>query len=385
MLILMTNNNIINGFLRKRFRAKEVYTVQMIIDLLKDYSVQAVVLSEFVGEEGSIIAAVSAIRQASPVKIIYIAREVSEEAGRALFGAGVMIVEGEFQEELLVSLVEQYYDTDAVKRFALSDLTEEAAAGLPTFVRQRVIAFVGGPGSGKSVITNSLARVIAKSGARTLLVDLGDYPMQHIYFDMKGKYRERNIDLYAINMQSKLKNHLVEIGMNLYVLPGAQTNLGEIKITAQRMKDLLREAKEQFDVLIFDCSHHINEISTDEAVKAANDVFMVTTADNGGRTHAIRLSEYLPDNFFWVENRYIETTPQDLYMKFKHKMSPVFRFPIVDSLVSLQQTLDKGQAHPVMLDYAGRFTEKVLGLKPAKSRNKWFSSRRKEDAKTTAL
>lgn len=368
MLILLTNNETINNFLRKRFRSKEVYTVQVALDFLAEFPVKAIVLSEFIGDESAILSAVTEIRKAGPTKIIYIAREVSEEAGRALFAAGVMIVEGEFTEELLVSLVEQYYPEETVKRFALSNLSEDVVPGAPTIVRQRVLSFTGGPGSGKSVIASCLARAASKS-AKTLLVDLGDFPRQHIYFDMKGKYRDRNLDLYAVNLQSKLADHLVEIGINLYVLPGSVTAFGETKILPQRMRDLIREAKENFDVIIFDCSPHLNDVATNEAIKAG-DVFLVTAADNCGRTDALKYAEYLPDLFFWVENRFLQSTPEDLYLKFKHKMSPSFRFPLVD-VVELQQALDKGRPHPVLLSQAGRFAEKMLGLKTSVSVRKW--------------
>lgn len=382
LLLTMANDQAINTFLRKRFHAKEIYTVQMAVDFLKDYEIQAIVLSEFTGTEEVILGAVSAIRQASPVKIIYIGRDISESLGKALLRAGVLILEGEFTENQLVALVEQDDNAEAVRRFAVAT-GETIEAEAASFIRQRIISVIGAPGAGKSLFSNCLARVIAQGGVKTLLVDVANFPMQHVYFSIKDKHQARNITLYGINPSAQLKDHLVEAASNLFLLPGAVTTWGEPKVSSTRMNKLIQEAKDQFDVIIFDCSPFINEEITDDAVRASRDVFMITTADLPGLHNATRLMPFVPEGSYWVQNRYMGLDANQLYMAIVKRSSPVARIPEIDSY-ALASAVAKGKPHPIMLKAAKEIAIKVLGIQTQARKSKGIPFiGRKADAQTS--
>lgn len=364
----MVNEPELNAFLRKRFSSKEVYTAQVAVDLLHDNQVQAVVLSEFFGGKELILDIVMAIRRASPVKIIYIAHTVPEDLGRALMGIGALVVEGGFSEEQLVALVEQYYNEDAVRRFSIPEIAAAAAvnAKLPSVIRQRIVSIVGAPGAGKSVIAGGLARAASKS-VKTVLVDVANFPVQHVYFSIKDEYHHRNITKYAINSSARVQDYLVEIEPNLSLLPGAVTTWGEPKISTGRMSVLIDDLRSQFDVIIFDCSPFINEIATDDAVKASQEVVMVTTADLVGLHNATRLFPYLSSNVVWLQNRFVGSDLNHFYMRLINKKRPavtVADIPYTD----LTGIVSKGKVHPVIEKGAEELSIKVLKLASPKKK-----------------
>src|SRR5690554_1748601 len=369
MILSMVNEPTINGFLRKRFSAKEVFKAQVAVDLLPDNDVQAIILSEYMGDTEAILNAVITIRKASPVKIIYIGHDIPEILGKALIGAGVLILAGEFSEEQLVALVEQYYDEETVQRFADPEIAAAAAVNinLPSIIRQPIISITGGSGSGKSAIASALARVVGEH-VRTVLVDVSTSPKQHVYFDVKDKYHHKNINKYSLS-NTGVENFLIEINKNLFLLPGATDTRGEINMSQASMSNLIDQLRSLFDVIIFDCSSIINDMATHEAVKASREVLMVTVGDILGLEDVKGLLEYMPENVKWLQNKYIGSSINHVYVQLKNKKKPVLSIPYID-YTEVASAIEKGKSHSVLEDAAKEISRDVLKIAPPEEKKK---------------
>lgn len=375
MILSMVNEPIINNFIKKRFSVRDVFSAQVAVDFLAEQPVQAIIMSEFFGTTEAILEAIITIRKASPVKIIYIAREIPEILGKALIGAGVLILEGEFSEHQLVALVEQYYNEDAIRRFADPEIAAAAAVSisLPSIIRQPIISVVGGSGAGKSTIAGALARVVGQH-VKTVLVDISLSPKQHVYFDIRDKFHHKNINKYLLNRGVKVEDYLVEISKNLFLLPGPVDTRPEFDITATQMAKLVGELRDLFDVIIFDCSTLVNHMATYEAITASREVLFVTLGDVSGLEDAIWLKDFMPDNVSWIQNKHIGSSLNHLYVQWQHKQKPVLSVPYI-SYPELAAVMDKGKAHPTMEKVARKLSIDVLKIgppSPEKQRQKPF-------------
>jgi capsular exopolysaccharide synthesis family protein len=109
----------------------------------------------------------------------------------------------------------------------------------------------GGPGEGKSTTLNNLAFTCAKGGYNVLVVDADlRRPSQHRFFDVDNSfglsdYLKGNADLEEIVTTSKIDN--------LSFIPSGQFPADEVGIlNSQRMTDLVRKLKSQYDLVFFD-------------------------------------------------------------------------------------------------------------------------------------
>jgi MinD-like ATPase involved in chromosome partitioning or flagellar assembly len=376
----MVNEATINSFLRKRFSTREVFNAQVAVDFLQDNEVEAIIMSEFMGTTEAILEAIITIRKASPVKVIYIAREIPEILGKALIGAGVLILEGEFSEHQLVALVEQYYNEDVISRFADPEIAAAAAINitLPNIIRQPIISITGGSGSGKSMVAGALARVVGEH-VRTVLVDISINPKQHVYFDIKDKFHEKNINKYILSKSSNVEDYLVEISKNLFLLPGPTDTRPEFDITSGQMDKLIDDLRGLFDVIIFDCSSQVNHVATYEAISAAREVLLVTVGDISGLDDITWIKDFLPTNSNWIQNRYTGSTINHLYTQWQHKQKPVLSIGDIN-YAELTSAMEKGKSHPILEKAARTISLDVLKIAPPEKRNHSLSKLFKKKA-----
>ncbi len=109
----------------------------------------------------------------------------------------------------------------------------------------------GGAGEGKSTTLNNLAYTFAKGGYTTLLVDADlRRPSQHRIFQVENTvglsdYLTKNIDLEQVVQETMLNN--------LFFMPSGLLPSDAVGIlNSQRMLDMIQDAKNRFDVVLFD-------------------------------------------------------------------------------------------------------------------------------------
>ncbi|MEA3213016.1 MAG: polysaccharide biosynthesis transport protein [Chthoniobacter sp.] len=109
----------------------------------------------------------------------------------------------------------------------------------------------GGPGEGKSTTLNNLAYTCAKGGYNVLVVDADlRRPAQQLFFDVENNlgltdYLRGKADLEEIVRTTRIDN--------LSFIPSGQLPSDSVGIlNSQRMTDLVRKLKSQYDLVFFD-------------------------------------------------------------------------------------------------------------------------------------
>ncbi len=133
-------------------------------------------------------------------------------------------------------------------------------------------------GVGKTATAVNLAYFAAKSGQRTLLIDLDPQGASSFYFRVKPsskKWGERFFKAY----ESLVKNIKASDFENLDIIPAHlsyrnfDAMLGDLKKRENRLKRVLKGFKRDYDLVILDCPPSIGYLS--EAIFIASDVVLV--------------------------------------------------------------------------------------------------------------
>ena len=133
-------------------------------------------------------------------------------------------------------------------------------------------------GVGKTATAVNLAYFAAKSGQRTLLIDLDPQGASSFYFRVKPsskKWAERFFKAY----KSLVKNIKASDFENLDIIPAHlsfrnfDAVLGDLKKRQNRLKRVLKGFKQEYDLVILDCPPSIGYLS--EAIFIASDVVLV--------------------------------------------------------------------------------------------------------------
>ncbi len=133
-------------------------------------------------------------------------------------------------------------------------------------------------GVGKTATAVNLAYFAAKSGQRTLLIDLDPQGASSFYFRVKPsskKWGERFFKAY----ESLVKNIKASDFENLDIIPAHlsfrnfDAMLGDLKKRKSRLKRVLKGFKREYDLVILDCPPSIGYLS--EAIFIASDVVLV--------------------------------------------------------------------------------------------------------------
>lgn len=109
----------------------------------------------------------------------------------------------------------------------------------------------GGPGEGKSTTLNNLAYTCARGGYNVLVVDADlRRPSQHLFFDVDNSigltdYLQGRSDLEEVTQTTRIDN--------LSFIPSGQFPAEAVGIlNSQRMTELVRKLKTQYDLVFFD-------------------------------------------------------------------------------------------------------------------------------------
>jgi polysaccharide biosynthesis transport protein len=109
----------------------------------------------------------------------------------------------------------------------------------------------GGPGEGKSTTLNNLAFTCAKGGYNVLVVDADlRRPSQHLFFDVDNSVGLTDYLQGKSDIEDCIKTTKID---NLSFIPSGQLPDESVGIlNSQRMTDLVRKLKTQYDLVFFD-------------------------------------------------------------------------------------------------------------------------------------
>jgi tyrosine-protein kinase Etk/Wzc len=195
--------------------------------------------------------------------------------------------------------VEQIAST-LVTRFAPRSPISEAYRALRTniqFLRidaplKTLVISSPGPSEGKSTTVANLAITTALAGARTLLVDADlRRPVVHSLFGQEREPGIINVLVEKLPLAAAVRPSGIE---NLSILPAGTIppNPSEL-LGSQKMKDLIRELAEQFDLVLFDSPPVITVTDTAVLGSQAEGVVLVALSHGTDRRALARAQTLL--------------------------------------------------------------------------------------------
>ncbi|ELR97487.1 polysaccharide biosynthesis tyrosine autokinase [Gloeocapsa sp. PCC 73106] len=107
------------------------------------------------------------------------------------------------------------------------------------------------PGDGQAFVAANLARVVADSGQKVLIVDanLND-PAIHKYFSLSNEKGLKDLLTYSLNEETIIQK--TELNPNLSVLPGGNTSeLNQINLSSNQIKYLMDSLAKKYDLVIY--------------------------------------------------------------------------------------------------------------------------------------
>ena len=148
------------------------------------------------------------------------------------------------------------------------------------------------PGEGKTITATNLSVVMAQGGKKTLLVDTDlRKPTVHRLFRLEREPGLTDFLLGKVESQEIIKNSQVE---NLSVITSGATPPNAPQLLAsQKMKDFIKELKEQFEIILFDSPPAI--VVTDPAIlgKELDAICLVVEAERTDKDAALKAKELL--------------------------------------------------------------------------------------------
>ncbi|WP_412063071.1 GumC family protein [Rubrivirga sp. IMCC45206] len=168
---------------------------------------------------------------------------VAEEFG----GAETALVNGRQVDTHVVSLLNPLSTASESYRALRTNIQFSR----PDVVVQTILVTSSNPGEGKSVTSSNLAVVFAQAGRRVLLVD-ADLRRPTVHKKL-GLPREPGLVQQMFSEDRIDPAQIEQLADDLYVLPAGQLspNPSEL-IGSKRMRDLIADMREVFDIVIFD-------------------------------------------------------------------------------------------------------------------------------------
>ncbi len=157
---------------------------------------------------------------------------------------------------------------------------------------QTIMVTSPGPAEGKSTTTNNIAVVFAQQGKRVLLVDSDlRKPTAHYTFRVDNHTGLTNV----LTRQAKLDDVIQDTDEdNLYVLPSGPIPPNPAEILGSRaMDDFLKEAKDLFDIIVFDTPPALAVTDAQVLANKTDGVVMVVTSGKTENEAALKAKEQL--------------------------------------------------------------------------------------------
>lgn len=164
-------------------------------------------------------------------------------------------------------------------------------------VFKKTIAIYSPTSEGASVVASQLAYSIAKNGYKVLLVDFNPLkPCQKEIFNIDSKYNLSDfLDHIVKNTLTNvvLEGLAKEYSKNLSILPGLY-NLNEMYTSkVEYFEEILEKAKYSFDYVIVDTHSWYDVMTTDSALRLADDIIVPVR----GRNHSLDTLDRYIENF----------------------------------------------------------------------------------------
>ena len=201
----------------------------------------------------------------------------------------------------------------------------------------RVIAIASGKGgTGKSFFAGNLGAILAKRGAKVLLVDADTgAPTLDTYMDLQD---EKNGDfMHVVQKEKSLEEVVLQDKQcsNLYLLPGCISG-SNYEFDDGEVEAFYSEQKEQFDYVIVDCptgSHwHVRSVASE-----ADEVILVTVPDVGAIRNAdLLITKLMRDGvqkISFVVNRINPRLVEDGDMLTDNDIVEIFQVPLLGKLL----------------------------------------------------
>ena len=125
-------------------------------------------------------------------------------------------------------------------------------------MRQCIIVYVksivvtsGKGGVGKTTVTACLGRALAELGCRVVLID-ADFGLNNLDVVLGAENSVVYDIADVISNRARVRQALIEIAHDLFLLPSAHGYLGE-RVTAQNIKLILKSLSPSFDYALVDC------------------------------------------------------------------------------------------------------------------------------------
>ena len=153
----------------------------------------------------------------------------------------------------------------------------------------RVIVITSGKGGvGKTTTSANIGTALAKNGAGVVLIDT-DIGLRNLDLLLGLENRIVYTLVDVVEERCKLKQALVKDkkNPNLCLLAAAQTR-DKSAVTAEQLKDICEELKEEFDYILVDCPAGI-EHGFQTAISGASEAIVVTTPEMSAVRDADRI------------------------------------------------------------------------------------------------
>lgn len=135
----------------------------------------------------------------------------------------------------------------------------------------------GKGGSGKSFLASSLGRLLAKSGKKTLLIDL-DLGAANLHTMVSVPYPEKCFSDFIINKIKSLEDTVLETPFpNLFLISGAHDSLDIANLPYDKKKKTLRAiSKLQYEYIVLDLGAGTAFNTLDFFLASRNGIFITT-------------------------------------------------------------------------------------------------------------